>query len=313
MNYQQVKQFLAIVKHMNLSKAASELYISQPALSLALGRLESELNVQLFYRDGKKLIISPAGEKLYDYFVQLKDAHDRLTDTADSFRRDEDINMMTIGFSVSAMFFSSLYMTGNLGSYDSILLKKIFADSDQILTMLKNGMIDFAVTCPPIEDDKVTTQNIFSENYILVVSSKHPLADRKSISVSELNHIPLTGLKKSQPSREHNDLLCAQNHVDPPYMREFDYPEYYNAVTECAFTDQFANIISESFFEKSYSQGYVAIPFSDGNMVRQTSISWLTESKYNLEYKEILEYIISGIREQQSYYLQFSEIISKSF
>ena len=46
MNYQQVKQYLTIVKHMNLSKAAEELYISQPALSLALGRLESELDVQ---------------------------------------------------------------------------------------------------------------------------------------------------------------------------------------------------------------------------------------------------------------------------
>lgn len=54
MNYQQVKQYLTIVKHMNLSKAAEELYISQPALSLALGRLESELDVQLFYREGKK-------------------------------------------------------------------------------------------------------------------------------------------------------------------------------------------------------------------------------------------------------------------
>ena len=72
MNYQQVKQYLTIVKHMNLSKAAEELYISQPALSLALGRLESELDVQLFYREGKKLIISPAGEHLYHYFKELR-------------------------------------------------------------------------------------------------------------------------------------------------------------------------------------------------------------------------------------------------
>lgn len=313
MNYQQVKQFLAIVKHMNLSKAANELYISQPALSLALGRLESELNVQLFYRDGKKLIISPAGEKLYDYFVQLKKAHDNLTDTADAFRKENDINMITIGFSVSALFFSTLYMSGMFGSYNSIMLKKIFADTDQILTLLKNGMIDFAVTCPPIEDDKVSTQNIFSENYVLVVSSGHPLANRKNISVAELKDVTLTGLKKHQPTRQHNDMLCAQNHITPKYDHEYDYPEYYAAVNACAHTDKFANIISENFFEKGYGDGYVVIPFSDGNMVRQTSISWLTEIKYNLEYKDLLAYIIDSVRAQQEYHLQFSEIMFKIF
>lgn len=313
MNYQQVKQFLAIVKHMNLSKAANELYISQPALSLALGRLENELDVQLFYRDGKKLTISPAGEKLYDYFVQLKDAHDKLTDTAEAIRSEGDITALTLGFSVSALFFSTLYMSGNFESYKSVQLRKLFADPETILTLLKNKTLDFAVTCPPLEDEKITTQNIFSENFVLAVSSGHPLASRESISVAELKDIGLTGLYSHHPTRQQNDYMCAQNHVTPTYLYEFDYQEYYSAIKISAYTDKFANIIPENFFEKSYGDGYVRIPFSDGTMVRHTAISWLTEINYNLKYKDILDYIIRNIQLQQEYHVKFSEVLSRVF
>lgn len=313
MNYQQVKQFLTIVKHMNLSKAANELYISQPALSLALGRLEAELDVQLFYRDGRKLIISPAGEYLYNYFKDLKDAHDRLTDAAEEFHRHGQSHSVTIGFSVSAELFSTLYMSGKFNSFQNIAIKKIFGDEEQIPTLLKNGMIDFAVTCPPIADDKITNQVILSEPYVLVVSAGHPMASRESVSTAELKGLALTGLKKHQPARRQNDLVFQQNHFTPDYVCEYDYPEYYAAVRECAHTDRFAAVVPEEFFEKTYKEGYAAIPFSDGSMVRQTALSWLTEKNYNLEYRELFAYIANGIREQQEYHRKFSEILSNVF
>lgn len=58
MNMNHVEQFMTIVKYMNLSRASRELYISQPALSMSLSRLESELGVQLFYREGNKLVLA---------------------------------------------------------------------------------------------------------------------------------------------------------------------------------------------------------------------------------------------------------------
>ena len=306
MNYQQVKQYLTIVKHMNLSKAAEELYISQPALSLALGRLESELDVQLFYREGKKLIISPAGEHLYHYFKELKDAHDRLTQAAAEFRQNEGNSFITIGFSVSTLFFSALSITGNFDSFQSVGIKKLFGDEEQVLAILKNGMIDFAVTCPPIIDDQVTNQILFSEQYILVVSSGHPFASRKSISIADLKNIELTGLNRYQPTRLHNDQMFQEYHFTPVYAHELDYPDYYAAIKECAYTDHFANLIPESFFEKTYGNGYVAIPFSDDTMIRRTAISWLTEKKYNLEHKELFDYIIQEIQSQRKHHQQFS-------
>lgn len=63
MDYNQIQRFLMIVKHSNLSGAAKELYISQPALSLSLANMEKELGMPLFYRVKNRLVLTPEGDR----------------------------------------------------------------------------------------------------------------------------------------------------------------------------------------------------------------------------------------------------------
>ena len=58
MDYAQIERFLTIVKHMNLGKAAGELYISQSALSQSISNLEKELGFSLFHRISNKLVLT---------------------------------------------------------------------------------------------------------------------------------------------------------------------------------------------------------------------------------------------------------------
>lgn len=66
MNFLQLEYFLTILKFNSISKAASELYITQPALSQQLIHLEKELDTKLFYRKGNSLILTEAGERFRD-------------------------------------------------------------------------------------------------------------------------------------------------------------------------------------------------------------------------------------------------------
>ncbi len=78
LNYTRVLHFLTTAKYMNMNKAANELYISQPALSLSISRLEEELGITLFYRNKKKLILSREAKLLLPYFEQLQMDYDSL-------------------------------------------------------------------------------------------------------------------------------------------------------------------------------------------------------------------------------------------
>jgi len=68
MNDLQIRCFLAAAKHMNFSKAAEELYISQPAVSRHIMNLEKELNAPLFDRNAKPITFTPAGKAYYTFF-----------------------------------------------------------------------------------------------------------------------------------------------------------------------------------------------------------------------------------------------------
>lgn len=65
MNFLQLEYFLTILKFNSISKAASELYITQPALSQQLIHLEKELDTKLFYRKGNSLILTEAGGAIF--------------------------------------------------------------------------------------------------------------------------------------------------------------------------------------------------------------------------------------------------------
>lgn len=199
MNYKQIQQFLTIVKYMNLSAAAKELYISQPALSLSLGRVESALGVKLFFRDGNRLILSNAGEKLLEHFQKLEQDFDELFRVASQVNELEE-QTIHIGFSGSAMLYAAIYFSDFLSEYEGKTIHKIHANSSQILSLLKSEQIDFAITSPPLDDSAVSSITIMTEPILLVVSSRHSLAGRTSITFQELEGLDFVGIHKHNNS-----------------------------------------------------------------------------------------------------------------
>lgn len=303
MNYKQIQQFLTIVKYMNLSTAARELYISQPALSLSLARMESTLNVRLFFRDGNRLILSPAGERLLEHFRKLNADFETLYEEASILNSLEE-QYLTIGFSSSAMLYATLYLTDFLSSYQDKTIKKIHADNSQILTLLKSKQIDFAITSPPLEDESVSNVNIITEPIVLVVSSGHPLAKRQKVTFKELEQVEFVGLNKHHKFRSQCDQLCAQNHFTPNYVIECDYPEQRLIINESAGSKRYASFMARDSFLKYYGDGYVTIPIDSDNMSRTTALSWLTERKLQYEYKELLDYILNNFHVLYEEHLQ---------
>ena len=80
MNDLQIRCFLAAAKHMNFSKAAEELYISQPAVSRHIINLENELNSSLFDRNAKPIAFTPAGKDYFSFFTRISAELDALKD-----------------------------------------------------------------------------------------------------------------------------------------------------------------------------------------------------------------------------------------
>ncbi|MCD8196505.1 MAG: LysR family transcriptional regulator [Lachnospiraceae bacterium] len=88
MNYTQIQQFLVFSKTLNMTKAAKELYISQPALSHSISRMEDELGLKLIYRDGNRLIMTEAGQELLKDFEAIEKVYDSMYAHAQMMREE---------------------------------------------------------------------------------------------------------------------------------------------------------------------------------------------------------------------------------
>ena len=71
MNSDQLRQFLTVAQCGNVTRAAAELYISQPALSISISKLEDEIGKPLFLRNNRKLVLTASGEVLLDYAQRI--------------------------------------------------------------------------------------------------------------------------------------------------------------------------------------------------------------------------------------------------
>ena len=188
MDLRQIKYFLTVAEERNITKAAKKLHLSQPPLSRALMDLEKEFNCKLMIRGKRSVSLTPEG-------LALKRRGEQLI-TLTNMTKTEILNMEQ-GLS------GTLYI-GHVDSDGPTLIaewissfKKIYPNVtynlwcgtvDDLTDRLKSGLIDLAITMSPSSSDTIEGIKVFSEDWVAIIPSKHPLANNKkpNINVKEL-------------------------------------------------------------------------------------------------------------------------------
>lgn len=175
MNFLQLEYFLTILKYNSISKAASELYITQPALSQQLIHLEKELDTKLFYRKGNSLILTEAGERfrdsaqnmLYEYrtmqtmMAELKD-NGSFTGTGH----------LSIAVTKTKSFITLTYLLGGFKQkYPNIEVSITEVDSGGVEELVENGSVDLGF-CYGKPNSAIIYTDIYQEQILLAVPSQ---------------------------------------------------------------------------------------------------------------------------------------------
>ncbi len=297
MNHVQIQHFLTIVKYMSITKAARELYITQPALSHSLSKIESELGLTLFRRDGNRIYLTHKGEELYEKFEKVNDAYSQLFEKAQSLE-GEDEETITVGFSGSAPIFFAMFTSGFLATYRGIPIKKVYADYQQLKQFLLAKQIDFAITYPPITDGKIGCRSFLKDELVLAVSNSHPLAAKETITAEDLEHYQFTLLRSSNPFRRLCDELLRQKGITIQLKGEYDYSEFVRLVDLNRNGSGFLTFTVPNSFPKWFGDGYVCRTISDCKMYQITAVSWLLENNKNKKYNDLIDMIERHYREE---------------
>lgn len=209
--------FLKTARCKSISDAARELHISQPAVSLAITKLENELGVKLLFRTNRGISLTSEGSTLLGHitgaFAMIESGEDKLRDIS-------GLKSGTLRIGASDMtlrFFLLDYLERFRDRFPGVKLNVTNAPTPSTLEALKSGLIDFGVISEPcgfVDTDAMEFIPVRSIRDVFICTDKYPLFGRK-ISADELRSYPLILLGRETSTRRYIDDFFGSEKLSP--------------------------------------------------------------------------------------------------
>lgn len=189
---QQLRGFCAAARLGSVSKAAQEMFVSQPTVSLQIQALERELKVQLFERRGPKIILTPDGQLLLDMAQGLVKDIDSLAERFAARRGKLDSGRLDIAAGGSTiLYLLPDFVAHFIDRHPAIDLKLHNVTGRDGLALLRSDHADLAVGTMVDTHEDMEFLPLFRYGAVLITSQKHPLAKRKRVRIEDVAQHPL--------------------------------------------------------------------------------------------------------------------------
>lgn len=186
MTLNELKFIVALAKARNFRKAAEACFVSQPALSLAVKKLEDELGVLLFERNRNDVTMTAIGERVIEQATLAIEEANRVKEIARQ-GNNQLAGPLRLGVihSVGPYLLPEIIPILRQTAPEMPLIVEENITSN-LETQLKNGVIDVAIIALPFDLPGIKTLPLYEEEFVVVVPSVHEWASRDAVSASEL-------------------------------------------------------------------------------------------------------------------------------
>ncbi|MBF0246546.1 MAG: LysR family transcriptional regulator [Alphaproteobacteria bacterium] len=181
----QLKAFAAVSAHMSFTRAAEDLNLTQPAVSMQIKQLEQQVGQALFEQVGKKLYLTEAGREVRTYARLILQQLDNMAAGLASFKGLES-GTLSISVATTAHYFAPKLLSIFCQRYPGVNVKLDVTNRETLLQQLENNTVDMVIMGRPPEDFKVEA-GVFMENpLVLIAPPTHPFSREKAIQLERL-------------------------------------------------------------------------------------------------------------------------------
>lgn len=217
MELMQLKYFKEVARQENISRAAETLHITQSALSKSIAKLETEVGMQLFERQGNRIHLNHFGKILLRYAdriaVNIQSCQSELRELA-------GLEGGVVRIGVSADVFIKHLVRDFLLSHSNVSMTCLLQSNEQMAASLEDGTIDFTLSTDPIEGSDLVWQPVYKDQLTVLISQEHPLAHRESLYLDELANEKFIISNMGYGMRSSTYDLCRQAGFEPKILYE---------------------------------------------------------------------------------------------
>ncbi|MEV6670052.1 LysR substrate-binding domain-containing protein [Streptomyces sp. NPDC051162] len=214
-----LRYFQAVARHQHISRAAEELRVAQPSVSRTIIRLESELGLPLFDRQGRRIRLNENGaaflHRVDRALAELDDARREMADAAGD-------GPGRIAVAAETLLHLAPVLADFRARRPGARVRLFQTPVDSMLRHLRSAEVDFAIASQPLTGPGLCSVEVAREEVLLAVPLGHPLADRERVAVAELAHEEFVSTPTGHWQRTLLDRLFAREGLTPQVVCEGD-------------------------------------------------------------------------------------------
>ncbi len=210
MTLTELRYIVAVARERHFGRAAEACFVSQPTLSVAIKKLEEELDVKIFERGAAEVSVTPLGEEIVRQAQAVIEQAGAIKEIA---KRGKDplAGALKLGiiYTIGPYLLPALVkQTIELYPQMPLILQENF--TVKLLEMLRTGELDCAIMAEPFPDTGLAIAPLYDEPFVVAVPASHPFAGRESISAAELKKETMLLLGTGHCFRDHVLEVCPE-------------------------------------------------------------------------------------------------------
>jgi LysR family hydrogen peroxide-inducible transcriptional activator len=277
MTLTELRYIVAVAREKHFGRAAEACFVSQPTLSVAVKKLEDELDVKIFERGGSEVSVTPLGEQIVRQAQQVIEQASAIKEIAKS-GKDPLSGPLRLGiiYTIGPYLLPDLVRHAiELTPQMPLMLQENF--TVKLLEMLRTGELDCAIMAEPFPDAGLAIAPLYDEPFMAALPRSHPLAKRKSISAEELKKETMLLLGTGHCFRDHVLEVCpefARFSSDAEGIRKSFEGSSLETIKHMVASGMGVTVVPMLSVPSEPQQHVVYIPFAQPAPSRRVVLAW---------------------------------------
>jgi DNA-binding transcriptional LysR family regulator len=200
----QLRLFESVATHLSYSRAAEQMNVTQPAVSMQVQQLESDLGLQLLVKVGKKVTLSQAGEEMLRQSRRILSQVQIAEEAVAAFHTTEGSKggFLHLGVVPTAHYFAPKLLMAFAQEWPGVKFKLTVDRRDAILGMLQDHQLDVAIAGYPPSEADLEAEAFAQHPHCIVAAANHPLAKKRRITWEALKDEPFIFREPNSATRQ---------------------------------------------------------------------------------------------------------------
>ncbi|WP_447402390.1 LysR family transcriptional regulator [Lysinibacillus sp. fkY74-1] len=289
MDIKQLQYFIAVSEHMNFSKAAERLHISQPSLSNAIKKLEHEIGSPLLDRNTRNLQLTGAGEVLFERAKVIVKNMEVLKKEMDEVVV-HGTSEITIGVMESIKHWLPKVIANYKKDYPQMMIHLVdILGSKRVKKSLKSYKTHLIITNQLMDDPELEVKTLYEERLVAVLPLHHPLAKKETLSISDISAEPF--IISTEGFQTRRDILNTFEQAGKSIDIQFEIERFETAVS-LVRENLGITILPENYLQGPTAKTIVKKEIEGANLCRNVYLVYLKNRHLPFAIRQLLKDVL---------------------